>query len=79
MLPWIHAFSQNPVGKTCLRYARTTAIGVVGVARSLEWPRRQLNLPRSRPVDPFSAGPRSGIRVIPVEPAASFRRPLPLL
>lgn len=63
----------------CLRCARSTAIGVVGVARSFEWPRQRLNLPRNRPVDPFSAGPASQIRVVPVEPSETFKRPLPAL
>jgi hypothetical protein len=79
LLPWIHIFSQNPLGKTCLRYARSTAISLVGVARHFEWPRRRLNLPARRPVDPFSASEASRIRVIPVEPAHTFKRPLPAL
>jgi len=49
------------------------------LARHFEGSRRYLNLPRSRAVDPFSAGARSQIQVISTHSAETFRRRLPAL
>ncbi len=78
-MPWVRVVSQNAVGKTCIRCARSTTINVVGLARRFEWPRSHLNLPAPWPVDPLSAKVESGVKVIRVEPAQRFFRPVPRL
>lgn len=75
----VHAVTQNPVGKRCIRFARTTAIELLHFARGVEWLRRRLHLPANKTVDLLQNVGMGDVRVIELSPGRAFRRALPAL
>lgn len=63
-----------------LRYhARRAQIQALAAPRALPWVRRRLRLPRNQVFDPLRDGEIPGVRIVPLDPAEVFTRPLPTL
>lgn len=58
-------------------HARRLQIRALAVPRAMPWLRQTLRLPRNDVFDPLAGESVSGVRVIPLDPAATFERPLP--
>lgn len=71
--------SARKLAKSLLYHARAARIRALAVPRRSAWLRRRLNLPANETFDPFRDAPPPGVTVVPLEPAATFRRPLPQL
>lgn len=71
--------SARKLAKSLLYHARAARIRALAVPRRSTWLRRQLNLPANETFDPFRDAPPPGATFAALEPAATFRRPLPEL
>jgi capsular polysaccharide biosynthesis protein len=70
--------SPRRFAKSLQFHARGAYIRALGTVRRVPWLRRALRLPSNRPLEPLRDGDAPGVRVTLLEPAARFRRPLPL-
>ncbi len=67
------------LAKSFLYHARAARIRALAAPRRNAWLRRSLNLPANETFDPFRDAPPPGVTSAPLEPAGTFRRPLPHL
>lgn len=67
------------LAKALLYHARAARIRALAVPRRSAWLRRRLHLPANETFDPFRDAPPAGVTVRLLEPAGTFRRPLPHL
>ncbi|WP_044891827.1 glycosyltransferase family 61 protein [Opitutus terrae] len=58
-------------------HARRLRTRALAAPRAVPWLRQALRLPRNEVFDPLAGESVAGVHVIPLDPAASFHRPLP--
>lgn len=71
--------SPRKFAKSLHFHARCLQIRALAVPREFPWLRRRLHLPPNEVFNPLSGEPTPRVRVIPLDPAETFQRPLPQL
>lgn len=70
--------SPRQLAKKILHHARRTRIRALAAPRAWPWLRTRLHLPANETYDPLHAS-SPGVRVVPLDPGETFRRPLPIV
>ena len=69
--------SPRKFAKAILFHTRRAQIRTLAAPRELPWLRRRLHLPANETYEPLRDNPPSHARVVPLDPAETFVRPLP--
>ncbi|HYD83126.1 MAG TPA: glycosyltransferase family 61 protein [Opitutus sp.] len=71
--------SARQLAKAVLFHARAAHIRALAAPRRVAWVRRRLHLPSNETFDPLHDDAPNGVKVTRLDPASTFRRPLPHL